>query len=67
MNHARCFVSTTVLNGELYAIGGRELEQRLKSSEKYDPKTDSWKRIANTIYPHSDAAAAALDGRFFHA
>lgn len=66
MSHARCFVSTTVLDGELYAIGGRELEQRLSSAEKYNPKTDTWARIANTHYQHSDAAAAALDGKYFY-
>jgi hypothetical protein len=64
MSHARCFVSTAVLDGELYAIGGRELEQRLNNAEKYNPKTDTWARIANMHHQHSDASAAALDGNY---
>ncbi|XP_059483987.1 kelch-like protein 10 [Neocloeon triangulifer] len=66
MHHGRCFVSTAVMDGHLYALGGRESsEERLKAAEKYDPKTDTWTKIANTLQCHSDAAAAGLDGKVY--
>lgn len=42
-----------VLNNQLYAIGGIDLNTRFTTSgvEKYDPQTDTWSRIADMHHP----------------
>ena len=45
MNEKRCYVSSAELGGYLYAIGGFNGTERLKSAERYDPKTNQWSFI----------------------
>lgn len=60
---SRAFVATGVLNGEIYAVGGRVQENRLKSAEKYNPITNEWKKLPNLLKERSDAGIGVLYGK----
>ncbi|MHC4579948.1 MAG: Kelch repeat-containing protein [Planctomycetota bacterium] len=42
MPTARGFVATSVVDGEIYAIGGATFRTGLSTVEEYDPATDTW-------------------------
>ena len=46
MPTARMFLTTSVVNGRIYAIGGADFEQWrvLSATEEYDPMKDTWTR-----------------------
>ena len=43
MTTARSTVGVAVLNGKLYAVGGRDGSACLSSIESFDPHTNKWK------------------------
>jgi len=56
MLHARSAPTLCVLNGFMYAIGGKTFSGHcLSLVEKYDPSTDSWKEVAKLNHSRSDA------------
>ena len=42
MLNRRCFLSTALVNGKIFAIGGHDGTRRLRSVEVYDPERDEW-------------------------
>lgn len=42
MQNQRCSAGVAVLNGKLYAVGGRDGASCLRSVECYDPHTNKW-------------------------
>lgn len=42
MTTARSTVGVAILNGSLYAVGGRDGSSCLNSVERYDPHTNKW-------------------------
>lgn len=42
MTTARSTVGVAILNGRLYAVGGRDGSSCLNSVERYDPHTNKW-------------------------
>ena len=65
MNEKRCYVSSAELGGYLYAIGGFNGTERLKSAERYDPTTNQWSFINSMATIRSDACAVAFQGKIY--
>jgi len=63
MHERRCFVSVAVLGGLIYAIGGFDGHQRLKTVECYDPNTNQWTMMPPMNEHRSNASATSLQGR----
>ncbi|XP_056139152.1 kelch-like protein 22 isoform X2 [Lampris incognitus] len=54
-----------VVDGHIYAIGGRDYSCELDSVERYDPHTNTWEYVAplrREVYAH---AGAVLDGKIY--
>ncbi|XP_061602122.1 kelch-like protein 10 [Cololabis saira] len=65
MHVPRCLVSVAVLNGFIYAMGGRHSSETLKSAERFEPDTNQWTEIAPMHDRRADAGAAALHGKIY--
>ena len=66
MAQAREHAAGAASGGRLYVLGGRAdpaaATGNLVTAERFDPRTDRWKRIADLPRGHSGAAAAAVPG-----
>ncbi|XP_041643771.1 kelch-like protein 22 isoform X1 [Cheilinus undulatus] len=54
-----------VLEGHIYAIGGRDYSNELDTVERYDPHTNKWEFVSplkREVYAH---AGAVLDGKMY--
>ncbi|KAL0979451.1 hypothetical protein UPYG_G00185240 [Umbra pygmaea] len=54
-----------VLDGHIYAIGGRDYSSELDTVERYDPRTNTWEYVtplSREVYAH---AGAVLDGKMY--
>ena len=59
----RCWFTTSVVNGKIYAIGGALVtKQPLSVVEAYDPATDTWTTKASMPTARMGHAAAVVDG-----
>jgi kelch-like protein 10 len=66
MNHVRVKHCVAVLGDVLYVMGGSvSNNSKLKSAERYDPKTLRWSTIADMNVEHSGASATALNGKVY--
>jgi hypothetical protein len=54
-------VSTSVINKIIYAMGGHNGLNRIKSCEKYDSNTNQWTKFEDMNVSKSDACAAVHD------
>ena len=54
-----------VINGEIYAIGGRNQSGNLSSAERYSIKTDKWTELKPMSAPRSEMQTAILDGKIY--
>lgn len=54
MRNKRSGVSVITFNNTLYALGGFNGIIRMRSAEKYDPKTGQWTNIAEMNTPRSN-------------
>ena len=57
-----------VVNGKLYAIGGRingRHDRNVANNEEYDPATNRWRALAPLPTVRSGISAASLDGKIF--
>ena len=60
--------STTVVNAEIYVIGGLTTVGSLVSTsvvEAYDPETDTWTRKADLLVPRHDFATGFVEGQIY--
>ena len=66
MPTARGFLSTSVVDGKIYAIGGA-LGPFTGSSavEEYDPVTDTWIKKNNMPETRSDFSTCVIDGKIY--
>jgi N-acetylneuraminic acid mutarotase len=65
---ARGFLSTCVIAGKIYAIGGclnAYDSSDLSSMEAYDPATDNWSRMADMPAKRKGFGSAAVNGRIY--
>jgi N-acetylneuraminic acid mutarotase len=64
----RDHLAVAVVNGRLYALGGRRdgsYARNLATNEAYNPATDHWEPRVSMPTARSGIAAAVLDGRIF--
>jgi N-acetylneuraminic acid mutarotase len=66
MSTARYSLSTCVVNGKIYAVGGFGAPAvPLRTVEEYDPATDTWTAKADMPTARGFLASAAVDGRIY--
>jgi len=65
MPTARYGLSTSVVNGKIYAIGGRAGEQLYSIVEVYDPESDTWTRKADMSTSRYLHAASVVNGKIY--
>ncbi|XP_028254449.1 kelch-like protein 10 [Parambassis ranga] len=65
MHYRSGYVSVTVLNGRIYAMGGYDGHTHLSSAEFYQPETNQWLQIAPMNEQRSDASCTELTGKIF--
>ena len=65
MPTARYALSTSVVNGRIYAIGGREGVQYYSIVEEYDPTSDTWTRKADMSVPRHNHSAGVVNGKIY--
>jgi len=61
-------LSTSVVNGRIYAIGGRTYPQNdiiVSTVEEYDPATDTWTQKAEIPTPRFWLSTSAVNGRVY--
>ena len=61
----RVGMSTSVVDGKIYAIGGSAGFPIFYLVEAYDPVTDTWTRKADLPSPRFALASAVVDGRIY--
>ena len=64
----RSYLSTEVMNGKIYAIGGWSIpkgQSRLETVEVYDPSTDTWAKVRDMNRARSCAAIGVVDGKIY--
>jgi kelch-like protein 19 len=57
MDTKRIGVGVAVVNRLMYAVGGYDGNERLRSMECYHPENNEWKYLAPMIYTRSGAGA----------
>jgi N-acetylneuraminic acid mutarotase len=65
MQTARYGLSTSVVNGKIYAIGGRAGGQFFSTVEEYDPATDTWTRKADMPTARVQLSTSVVDGKIY--
>lgn len=75
MREARCYVSTAYLNNQLYALGGHNGMQRMKSVEKLEimdrsgqlnvSDNSTWQHVQEMNVARSDASASVYNKRIY--
>jgi hypothetical protein len=62
MPTARWALSTSAVNGKIYAIGGASNGAGLRTVEEYDPATNTWTRKADMPTPRILMSTSVVDG-----
>ena len=72
MNSERCSAALSVVNGEIYAIGGMswpgigvETALYLSSIEVFNPKTNQWQERTGMSGPKAYHTASVIDGKIY--
>ncbi len=65
MPTARCFLSTSVVDGKIYAIGGDDGTQAFAVVEEYDPVKDKWTKKADMLAERTWARTSVVDGKIY--
>lgn len=65
MHSKRCYVSVVTLNGKIYALGGHNGNERLRTMECYSPETNQWTILQSMSIERSDAHATVLNGKIY--
>jgi len=61
----RWSLSTAVVNGKIYAIGGLTVNDALSTVEEYNPVTDTWTKKAGMPTPRGTLSTAVVDGKIY--
>ncbi|MHC4434778.1 MAG: hypothetical protein ACYS14_07540 [Planctomycetota bacterium] len=59
----RCVVSSSVVDGKIYAIGGARGNPGIPTVEEYDPAMDTWTKKADMPMVNGAAATSVVNGR----
>jgi N-acetylneuraminic acid mutarotase len=65
MPTARYGLSTSVVNGQIYAIGGRAGDKAYSIVEVYDPASDTWTRKADMPEPRYRHGVGVVNGKIY--
>jgi len=66
MPTARIYLSTNVVNGKIYAIGGAsKVEVGISTVEEYDPSTDTWAAKSPMPTPRWGFATGNVNGKIY--
>lgn len=65
MHYRRCYVSVCVFNDKIYAIGGHDGHNRLRTAEVYDPETNQWTLLASMTNRRSDADCCVVNDNIY--
>jgi len=66
MPTTRAYLSTSVVNGKIYAIGGGSPNQiALSTVEEYDPATDTWTKKTDMPTPRMQLYTSAMNGYIY--
>ena len=68
MPTARAYLSTAVMDGKIYAIGGASIfneQHRLETVEIYDPSMDTWTKARDMNHARSCAALSVVNGEIY--
>ena len=66
MNCARRFTAAAVIDGKIYAVGGRDAQRHdLSSVEVYDPGSDTWTLVAPMGIARKQHGVAVLSGKLY--
>jgi N-acetylneuraminic acid mutarotase len=66
MPTARDSLSTSVVNGKIYAIGGWGVSNpAIAVVEMYDPDTDKWMHKADMLIARCDLGTGAVNGKIY--
>ena len=65
LTQRRSYVQAATLGDNIYAVGGMEGTNRLKSVEKLSPYTSAWSHVADMNVARSRPGVAAVNGRLF--
>ena len=68
MPTARAYLSTSVMEGKIYAIGGASIfneQYRLETVEVYNPATDTWTKARDMNQARSCAALSIVNGEIY--
>ncbi|XP_028292262.1 kelch-like protein 10 [Gouania willdenowi] len=65
MHQQRCYVSVAVLDECIYAMGGFNGVDRLKTAEVYQPETNQWTFISPMNSVRSDASCTTLRNKIY--
>ena len=58
-------LGVAVVDGKIYAIGGRNDNGRLSTNEEYDPVTDTWTTKTPMPTPRSDFGIAVVQNKIY--
>jgi N-acetylneuraminic acid mutarotase len=61
----RWSLSTAVVNGKIYVIGGLTVNDALSTVEEYNPVTDTWTKKADMPTPRGGLSTAVVDGKIY--
>lgn len=62
MQNQRCSAGVAVLNGRLYAVGGRDGASCLRSVECYDPHINKWSVCSSMARRRGSVGVAVANG-----
>jgi len=66
MPTARMYLSTSVVNGKIYAIGGASRRERsVPTVEEYDPATDTWTTKSPIPTPRWGFSTSVVNGKIY--
>ena len=59
---ARLNMTSSVVNGKIYVIGGETATGVINTVEEYDPVTDTWRPVASMPTARSGLGGATVNG-----
>ena len=61
----RSYVSTSAVNGKIYAIGGAKAGQRFSTVEEYNPATNTWTKKADMPTARSGLSTSVVNEKIY--
>ena len=65
MTTARIGLTSSVVNGKIYAIGGWDIRGTFSTVEEYDPATDTWTTKTSMPTARAYLTSSAVNGKIY--